>query len=110
VLERFRLLEEVPADLTELNLVVAEDLVEESAGPPGAADPATIVLRRQRGMRRAEQADTVLAGFVGACDGDLSTGQILSALAQLLDLPLEDLRRDYLPQIHRLVVEGFLNC
>ncbi|MDX6291440.1 MAG: hypothetical protein QOH50_515 [Kribbellaceae bacterium] len=110
VLERFRRLEQLPADLTELNLVVAEDLVEESAGPPGAADPATIVLRRQRGMRRAEQADTVLAGFVGACDGDLSTGQILGALAQLLDVPLEDLQRDYLPQIHRLVVEGFLNC
>jgi hypothetical protein len=51
----------------------------------------------------------VLAGFVGACDGDLSTGQILSALAQLLEVPLKDLHRDYLPQIHSLVVEGFLD-
>jgi hypothetical protein len=85
-------------------------VVQETAGPPGAADPATIVLRQQRGMRRAEQVDTVLAGFVGACDGELSTDQILGALAQLLELPLDQLRRDYLPQIHRLVADGFLSA
>ena len=108
LLDRFARTEDLPADLLDRHLVVAADVVEETAGPAGAADPATIVLRRQRGMRRAEQADTVLAGFVGACDGDLSTGQILGALAELLDRPLEDLHRDYLPTIRRLVAEGFL--
>ncbi|MFC0627622.1 DUF7059 domain-containing protein [Kribbella deserti] len=100
---------EVPADLLGQHLVVAADVIEESAGPPGADDPATIVLRRQRGMRRAEQADTVLAGFTGACDGDLSVGQILGALADLLDRPVDDLHRDYLPEITRLIREGFLD-
>ena len=42
------------------------------------------MLRQQRGMRRARQADTVEAGLVGACDGDLTVGQILDALASLL--------------------------
>ena len=51
----------------------------------------------------------VLAGFVGACDGDLSVGQILGALADLLDRPLQDVYRDYLPAVRRLVVEGFLD-
>jgi hypothetical protein len=60
-------------------------------------------------MRRAEQVDTVLAGFVGACDGDLSAGQILAALADLMDRPVVDVLSDYLPQIRDLVVEGFLN-
>jgi hypothetical protein len=84
-------------------------VVQETSGQPGAEDPATIVLRRQRGMRRAEQADTVLAGFVGACDGDLSAGQILGALADLLDRPVQDVYREYLPEVRRLVVEGFLD-
>lgn len=109
VLRRFERAEELPEDLTGLHLVVADDVVQETSGPPGAEDPATIVLRRQRGMRRAEQADTVLAGFVGACDGELSVGQILAALADLLDRPLQDVLRDYLPKVRHLAVEGFLD-
>lgn len=109
VLHRFERREGLPADLTALHLRVADDVIQETTGPPGAEDPATIVLRRQRGMRRAEQVDTVMAGFVGACDGDLSTGQILAALADLMDRPVVDVLADYLPQIRNLVVEGFLN-
>lgn len=109
VRERFERVEGLPEDLTQLYLTTAEDVVQETAGQPGAEDPATIVLRRQRGMRRAEQADTVLAGFVGACDGDLSVGQILNALADLLDRPVDDVLADYLPQVRKLVAEGFLD-
>ena len=109
VLTRFERSEGLPDDLTGLHLVVAGDVIQETAGPPGAQDPATIVLRRQRGMRRAEQADTVLAGFVGACDGDLSVGQILDALASLLDREPAEVHEDYLPEIRRLVVEGFFS-
>ncbi|MBB6566101.1 methyltransferase [Kribbella sandramycini] len=109
VLHRFERREGLPADLTALHLVVADDVIQETTGQPGAEDPATIVLRRQRGMRRAEQVDTVLAGFVGACDGDLSVGQILAALADLLDRPAVDVLTEYLPQIRSLVVEGFLD-
>ena len=46
---------------------------------------STVVLRQQRGLRRARQVDTVEAALVGACDGELTVGQILDALAQLLD-------------------------
>jgi methylase of polypeptide subunit release factors len=109
VLHRFERREGLPADLTALHLRVAADVVQETTGQPGAEDPATIVLRRQRGMRRAEQVDTVLAGFVGACDGELNTGQILAALADLMDRPVVDVLADYLPQIRNLVVDGFLN-
>lgn len=109
VRERFERVEGLLEDLTQLYLTTAEDVVQETAGQPGAEDPATIVLRRQRGMRRAEQADTVLAGFVGACDGDLSVGQILNALADLLDRPVDDVLADYLPQVRKLVAEGFLD-
>ena len=94
--------------LPSSRLVGAADLVQETRGAPGAEDPSTIVLRLQRGLRRARQVDPVEAAFVGACDGDLLVGQILDALAQLLDRDAAGLREDYLPVVRELVAEGFL--
>jgi hypothetical protein len=68
------------------------------------------VLRQQRGLRRARQADTVEAALVGACDGELSVGQILDALAELLDLDTVQTRATYLPIVRDLVAEGFLEA
>jgi methylase of polypeptide subunit release factors len=89
-------------------LAVRVDVRQETLGEPGAADPETIVLRQQRGMRRARQADTVEAGLVGACDGDLTVGQILDALADLLGGDAAGLRRDRVGAVRELVAEGFL--
>ena len=88
--------------------VLRSDVRQETIGAPGAADPETVVLRQQRGLRRARQADTVEAALVGACDGELSLGQILDALAQLLDLDPQQTRDTYLPIARDLVREGFL--
>jgi len=89
-------------------LVRAEDVQQETLGAPGAEDPTTVVLRQQRGLRRARQADTVEAALVGASDGDLTLGQILDALAQLLEQDAEETRATYLPIAQELVHEGFL--
>ncbi len=88
--------------------VARGDVLQETQGAPGAEDPATIVLRQQRGFRRARRADTVEAALVGACDGDLTVGQILDALATLLERDAGDLRTAYLPVVRDLVAEGFL--
>ena len=86
----------------------AIDLVEETRGAAGADDPEAIVVRLQHGVRRTVQVDTVEAGLVGASDGDLTSGQILDALAALLGRDAADLRRTYAPTVRRLVEEGFL--
>jgi Methyltransferase small domain len=104
VLERIRREESVPQDIRSMRLRTATDVVEERRGEPGAEHPETIVLRRHRGMRRAEQVDAVLAGFVGACDGELTAGQILDALAELLGNDTDG----YAGRIRELVIEGFL--
>ena len=96
-----------PIDL-DTHLVAPADLQEESLGAPGAADPSAIVLRQQRGLRRAHSADTVTAALVGACDGDLSLGQILDAVSSLLDLDADETRETYLPVARTLVDQGFL--
>jgi hypothetical protein len=89
--------------------VRADDVVQETYGPPGAADPERIVLRRQRGVRRARSVDTVMAAMVGACDGELTIGQIVDALAALLDAEAATLRADTLPVLRELVAEGWLH-
>ncbi|MEV0115388.1 class I SAM-dependent methyltransferase [Streptomyces sp. NPDC050844] len=87
---------------------LADEVVQEQVGLPGAEDPEHVVLRQHRGMRRATKVDTVGAGFAGVCDGSLSAGRILDAIAQLVG---EDpvLLRDRTPaQIRLLVEQGFL--
>ena len=66
-------------------LTLRVDVVQETTGEPGAEDPEAIVLRQQRGLRRARQVDTVEAAVAGACDGELTVGQILDALATLTE-------------------------
>jgi Methyltransferase small domain len=92
----------------ESRLRARADLRQETVGPVGSEHPETIVLRQQRGFRRARTADTVVAGLVGACDGELTVGQLLAALADLLDLDPEESRTTYLPVVRELVGEGFL--
>ncbi|MBT2383022.1 class I SAM-dependent methyltransferase [Streptomyces sp. ISL-11] len=87
---------------------LADEVVQEQVGLPGAEDPEHVVLRQNRGMRRATKVDTVGAGFAGVCDGSLSAGRILDAIAQLVG---EDpvVLRDRTPDAIRLLVEqGFL--
>jgi methylase of polypeptide subunit release factors len=90
------------------HLVARPDVQQETLGAPGAEAPEAIVLRQQTGMRRARRVDTVEAALVGACDGELSVGQILDALATLLDRDPAELRTAYLPVVHELVSQGYL--
>jgi methylase of polypeptide subunit release factors len=96
------------AALLACRFELAEGVVQEQVGAPGAEDPEHVVLRQQRGMRRATKVDTVGAGFAGVCDGTLPAGRILDAIAQLLGEDPVALR-DRTPSAIRLLVEqGFL--
>ena len=66
------------------------------------------MLRQQRGLRRARQVDTVTAALVGACDGELTLGQLLDAISELLELDPAATRAVYEPLAADLVAEGFL--
>jgi hypothetical protein len=102
---------DVLAGLTDAELLATAwraraDVRQETVGAPGAEDPEVIVLRQQHGMRRARQVDTVEAALVGASDGDLTAGQILAAVADLLGGPLDAAGR--IPVLRELVADGFL--
>lgn len=89
-------------------LVVASDVTEARHLLPGNDDPSVIELRQGGGFHRTVAVDPALAGFVGACDGDLTVVQIIAALADLFEVPLADLWADLEPRIRSLVFDGIL--
>jgi SAM-dependent methyltransferase len=96
------------AALLATRFVAAPDVTEERFGAPGAEDPNVVLLRQGGGLQRAVRADTALAALVGACDGDLGLGQIVGALAGLLDEPVGQLSGRMLGSVRRLVADGLL--
>ena len=99
-------------DLAAAHLLVAEDVTEERHQRPGAEHPGVILLRQGAGLRRTNLLSTELAGFVSACDGDLSVGQITGALEALLgggeDWDTGTFRAGLLTEVGNLVRDGFL--
>ncbi|ROQ38633.1 methyltransferase family protein [Frondihabitans sp. PhB188] len=102
-------LRDLPDDaLAAATLRVAGDVTEERHYWPGNDDPTVITLKQGGGFARSVDSGTALSALVGACDGDLSVGAIVGALAQLLDAPEADLRAELLPQVRELVATGML--
>ena len=91
---------------------MADDVTEERHQRPGAEHPGVILLRQGAGLRRTNLLSTELAGFVSACDGDLSAGQIIGALESLLggyeDFDGVAFRSALLTEVANLVRDGFL--
>ncbi|RBQ15684.1 methyltransferase [Spongiactinospora rosea] len=93
------------ADLLAARLRLADGVVEERVGPPGAEHPARILLRQTRGLRRTAQVGTAEAALAGVCDGDLPLGPLLAAIAELTGTE----PADGVPEpVRTLLAEGFL--
>lgn len=95
-------------ELAASRLVVAPDVTEERHHHPGEAEPSVVLLRQGGGFGRVVPASAALAGLVGACDGELTVGQLLAAVAQLVEQPVVDLSGQLLPALRGLVADGFL--
>ncbi len=94
--------------LAGLRLVVAPDVTEERHLRPGDVGPRVILLRQGGGFGRVATAGTALAGLVGACDGELTVGQLVGGLAAVLEVGADALRAELFPQVRGLVADGFL--
>lgn len=95
-------------DLTFEYLLVASDVTEERHQSPGAEHPGVILLRQGAGLRRTNLLSTELAGFVSACDGELTAGQIIGALAVLLERDDSEFAEALALEVRNLVRDGFL--
>ncbi len=96
------------AGVAAVRFAAAPDVTEERHYWPGDEGPTVIRLRQGGGFARTIEADAALAGLVGASDGDLMVGAIVSALADLLEVDEGALRAQLLPQVRELVLTGFL--
>lgn len=96
------------AALAATRLVTAPDVTVEHHFRPGEPEPAVILARQGGGFGRVVQLDTALAGLLGACDGELTVGQIGHALAALLAQGPTDLVPRLLGRVRDLVTDGLL--
>lgn len=94
--------------LAEARPVVAHHVVQETRGLPGEEEPQSVVLRQTAGFCRARAVSTLVAGYVGACDGELTIGRLGAALAQLLGLDTDPVVHELLALTPGLVEEGYL--
>ena len=101
--------DEAVADLCPL---LASDVTEERHLIPGAAEPTVILLRQGGGLGRTLQASTAVAALAGVADGELSVGQVASAVAALSELNAADaaaLRAEMVDAARHLLTTGFLH-
>ena len=100
--------DEAVADLCPL---LAPDVTEVRHLIPGAAEPTVILLRQGGGLGRTLQASTAVAALAGVADGELSVGQVASAVAVLSELNAADaaaLRAEMVEAARHLLTTGFL--
>ncbi|SNS95679.1 Methyltransferase small domain-containing protein [Streptosporangium subroseum] len=97
------------AELLGARLAPADGMLEERIGPPGAEDPARIVLRQTRGLRRSAQVGTVEAALAGVCDGQYPLDPLLAAIAELTGEDPDDLRAKAPEGLRSLIAEGFFH-
>ncbi|WP_235038115.1 methyltransferase [Microbacterium sp. 18062] len=90
-------------------LQVAGDVTEARHHVPGSDSPSVIELRQGGGLGRTIDVDPALAALVGACDGELTAGVLIDAIAELLEADAARLRAELLPAARELLFTGFLS-
>ena len=94
--------------VADLRPVLAPDVTEERHLIPGAAEPTVILLRQGGGLGRTIRASTAVAALAGVADGELSVGQIASAVVALTGEDAIGLRAEMVEATRHLITVGFL--
>ena len=94
--------------VADLRPVLAPDVTEERHLIPGAAEPTVILLRQGGGLGRTIRASTAMAALAGVADGELSVGQIASAVVALTGEDAIGLRAEMVEATRHLITMGFL--
>lgn len=95
-------------EMLDTRWVLDRAVVEIREHQPGEEAPRRITLETARPIARRIAADTLLAAAVGACDGELSLGQIADALATLLEVDASAAREALVTGVRELVWFGVL--
>ena len=106
--QALRVAEMSDEQMLDLRWQRAGGVSELRAHSPGEEAPHSIRLQTDRPIARVVQADTLLAAAVGACDGELTLGQIADALAQILEVDADACAEALTAGVRELVWFGML--
>jgi methylase of polypeptide subunit release factors len=107
---RVWLAEHTDADLLARPWQVAGDVTMEHHVIPGEAQPRVIRLVQGGGLRHTESLDTAAAGLLSVCDGEVTAGAAITAIAALLEEPVEPLRARLVEALRRWVAAGVVRA
>ncbi|WIK64374.1 DUF7059 domain-containing protein [Gleimia hominis] len=88
--------------------VRASDVREERHYLPGEENPQVIVATQGDGFGQRIGMHAYTAGFLGACDGELSAGQICTAISVLMDVDAAQVWSVVKPQAQQLLTAGMI--
>ena len=95
-------------ELWDTVLTRASDVREERHYVPGSPDPELLILHQGGGLGRSVPVSSAVSAVVGASDGELTVGQIASAVAMLTSAEVEDVRAEVEAPLRDLIRWGFL--
>lgn len=95
-------------ELWDTALTRASDVREERHYVPGSPDPELLILHQGGGLGRSVPVSSAVSAVVGASDGELTVGQIASAVAMLTSVEAEDVRAEVEAPLRDLIRWGFL--
>ena len=95
-------------ELWEVALTRASDVREERHYVPGSPDPELLILHQGGGLGRSVPVSSAVSAIVGASDGELTVGQIASAVAMLTSTEVDDVRAEVEAPLRDLIRWGFL--
>ena len=91
-----------------LRPVTAPDVTEERHLLPGQTEPTVILIRQGGGFARVLRASTALTALVEVADGELSVGQVATALAALTGADDRALRAELVAATRELARMGIV--
>lgn len=92
----------------DLALTRAPDVREERHYVPGSPDPCLLVLHQGAGLGRSVPVSSAVSAIVGASDGALTVGQIVTAVAALTDREADEVWDEARAPLAELIRWGFL--
>lgn len=103
-------------ELSENNLEIrdtdfftrADDVREERHYLPGEPDPQIIIATQGGGFGQRIQLNTHMAATLGACDGELSIGQIVTAISVITGVEHQQVKDAVYGQLPQLILAGML--
>lgn len=95
-------------ELLDSCLLFATTVKEQRVYSPGAADPEQIFLINTAPFFIQRECGTLTAAMLGACDGELTLLQLITALADIFDVSAQAVAVELLAEVRELSWSGFL--